>query len=323
MCGIVGYIGPENATQVLIEGLRKLEYRGYDSAGVAILTHGQINVARREGKLDRLAAELLEHPILGQLGIGHTRWATHGAPSDINAHPHKDCSGKFAVVHNGIIENYLPLRERLETEGHTFASETDTEVLAHLIEHHYQGDLYAAVRAALLEVTGSYAMVAICQDNPEIMVAARQHSPLILGHGDGQHFVASDVPAVLAYTRKITYLRNGEIASISRDGTQIRRLQDDVAVTPEITTVAWDAAMAEKSGYKHFMLKEINEQPTALEETLRGRLSDDRASVRLPGFTLDSAAIAHLNKVLIIACGTAYHAGFVGKYAIENSHAFR
>ncbi len=317
MCGIVGYIGPENATQILIDGLRKLEYRGYDSAGVAILTGSEIQVARREGKLDRLADALKAEPLYGKLGIGHTRWATHGAPSDINAHPHSDCSGHFAVVHNGIIENYLPLRERLQANGHTFVSETDTEVVAHLIEEHYHGDLYAAVRAALCEVVGSYAIVAVCSDNPDTMVAARQHSPLILGHGDGEHFVASDVPAVLAHTRRVTYLKNGEIAAITRAGARVFNIQDGAEVATEETIVAWDAAAAEKGGYKHFMLKEINEQPTALAETLRGRFSDDRAGVRLPGFKLDAEGITRLNKVLIIACGTAYHAGFVGKYAIE------
>lgn len=316
MCGIVGYIGPDNATQILVEGLRKLEYRGYDSAGVAILSEDRICVTRRQGKLDRLAQELVQAPLYGNVGIGHTRWATHGAPSDANAHPHTDCSGRFAVVHNGIIENYLPLRERLESEGHTFLSETDTEVLAHLIEARFTGNLYEAVQAALREVEGSYALVAVCTDTPDVFVAARLHSPLILGHSEEAHFVASDVPAVLAHTRKVTYLKNGEIAEVRRDGVRITTLAGDTVETT-INTVAWDPVMAEKGGYKHFMLKEINEQPIALAETLRGRLSDDRASVRLPGFHLTPEALAQLSKVMIIACGTAYHAGFVGKYAIE------
>lgn len=316
MCGIVGYIGSANATDVLLSGLQKLEYRGYDSAGVAVLNGGEITVVRREGKLQRLADELAINPLPGGQGIGHTRWATHGAPSDLNAHPHADCSGCFAVVHNGIIENYLALREQLQAQGHTFTSETDTEVLAHLIEHHYDGDLYAAVRAALQQVEGSYAIVAISRDLPGVMVAARQHSPLILGHGEGEQFVASDVPAVLAYTRKVTYLKNGEIATVTGDGMRITDMAG-VEVPIEISTVSWDATMAEKGGYRHFMLKEIHEQPVALAETLRGRLSEDRASVHLPGLNLSNDEVGKLRKVLIIACGTAYHAGFVGKYALE------
>jgi glucosamine--fructose-6-phosphate aminotransferase (isomerizing) len=317
MCGIVGYIGTADASQVLIEGLRKLEYRGYDSSGVAILAAGRIAVSRREGKLDRLAAELAEHPLNGQVGIGHTRWATHGVPSDLNAHPHGDCTGAFVVVHNGIIENYLPLRERLQGEGHLFSSETDTEVLAHLIESHYTGDFYAAVQAALREVVGSYALVVLCRHHSDQIIAARLHSPLILGHGEGEQFIASDVPAVLARTRQVTYLQNGEIAQVTADGIRLTTL-DGTVVEPQVTTVAWDPTAAEKGGYRHFMLKEIHEQPTALLETLRGRLGEDRASVLLPGLNLTAEELTRINKVLLIACGTAYHAGFVGRYAIES-----
>ena len=316
MCGIVGYIGAQEAAQILVDGLRKLEYRGYDSAGVAILSEGQITIARRQGKLDRLATELAERPIAGAVGIGHTRWATHGAPSDENAHPHRDCSGRFAVVHNGIIENYLLLRERLEAEGHVFTSETDTEVLAHLVESHYRGDLYEAVRATLLEVVGSYAIVAVSHEEPGRLVAARLHSPLIVGHGEGQFFVASDVPAILAHTRNVTYLRNGEIADLSPAGARITSL-DGMEIVPEVSTVAWDATAAERGGYQHFMLKEIHEQPTAMAETLRGRLNDNRDGATLPGLRLDDEALRQVGKVLIIACGTAYHAGLVGKYVIE------
>jgi glucosamine--fructose-6-phosphate aminotransferase (isomerizing) len=316
MCGIVGYIGTANATDILLEGLGKLEYRGYDSAGVAIFSAGKLAVTRRQGKLAKLAEELAHAPLLGTIGIGHTRWATHGAPSDSNAHPHADCSGQCAVVHNGIIENYLPLRERLQAEGHVFTSETDTEVLAHLIESHYQGDLYAAVRATLREVVGSYALVAMCGDKPDLLVAARQHSPLIIGHGEGEQFIASDVPAVLAHTRRVTYLQNGEIAQVSRDGVRLTRL-DGSPIRREPAEVTWDAAAAEKGGFPHFMLKEIHEQPAALAETLRGRITEDGTSVQLPGLKLDDAALHKIERVLVIACGTAYHAGLVGKYAIE------
>ncbi|HEY3378055.1 MAG TPA: glutamine--fructose-6-phosphate transaminase (isomerizing) [Armatimonadota bacterium] len=316
MCGIVGYIGMKNATDVLLAGLRKLEYRGYDSAGVAVISGENITVARRQGKLDNLSQELAASPVAGQVGIGHTRWATHGVPSDTNAHPHTDCTGKIVVVHNGIIENYLPLRERLEAEGHTFSSETDTEVLAHLIEAHYTGSLVEAVRASLKEVLGSYALVAICQDDAKTLVAARLHSPLILGHGTDEQFIASDVPAILSYTRRVTYLDNGEIAEVTQDGVRITTL-DGQEVTHEESVVQWDPLMAEKGGFKHYMLKEMHEQPNALAETLRGRLSEDRASVRLPGFHMTPEELAGITKVSIIACGTAYHAGIVGKYAIE------
>jgi len=346
MCGIVGYIGAQDAAGILVDGLRKLEYRGYDSAGVAILSEGRIAIARRQGKLARLAEELEQRPIAGQVGIGHTRWATHGAPSDENAHPHRDCSGRFAVVHNGIIENYLILRERLEAEGHLFTSETDTEVLAHLLESFYQGDLYEAVRQALRRVEGSYALVVVSRDEPERIVAARQHSPLIVGHGEGQFFVASDVPAIIAHTRRVTYLRNGEIADITRDGVRITDI-NGAESTSEISTVAWDPVAAERGGFQHFMLKEIHEQPTATGETLRGRVALERGprstrkddllspreiednddtrglrdprsqSVTLPGLNLDDDALRSIDKILIIACGTAYHAGLVGKYLIE------
>jgi len=316
MCGIVGYIGGAEVTQILVNGLRKLEYRGYDSAGVAVLSAGRVAISRKQGKLDRLAGVLAEHPLPGTLGIGHTRWATHGAPSDENAHPHIDCSGRIAVVHNGIIENYLPLRERLEAEGHHFTSETDTEVLAHLLEAHFHGDLFEAMRAALQEVIGSYALVAVCQDTPETLVAARQHSPLIVGHGEGEFFVASDVPAILSHTRKITYLNNGELVELTRAGVRLTQL-DGSPVPVTTSTVAWDPVMAEKGGFKHFMLKEIHEQPQALAETLRGRLNDARNCAQLPGLHLSTEELRRITKIQIVACGTAYHAGFVGKYAIE------
>ena len=316
MCGIVGYTGARNAAEILLEGLRKLEYRGYDSAGVAINCAEGITLTRCMGKLERLSEELRSHPILGCAGIGHTRWATHGVPSDCNAHPHSDCHARFFVVHNGIIENYLPLREMLEGDGHRFTSETDTEVIAHLLERCYDGDLLSAVRTALAQVTGSYALAVICRDQPHTLVAARLHSPLILGHGDREQFVASDVPALLQYTRRVTYLENGQLAELTPDSVRVVTM-DGEECHPHETTVAWDAIMAEKAGYRHFMLKEMFEQPTALAETLRGRLNDDRSRVQLPGFHLSEEDIRHISRVNIIACGTAYHAGMVGKYAIE------
>lgn len=316
MCGIVGYTGHRNATQVLLEGLSKLEYRGYDSAGVAINCPDGVTLSRCIGKLERLASELEQNPIYGCAGIGHTRWATHGIPSDSNAHPHCDCHQRFYVVHNGIIENYLELREMLESAGHLFTSETDTEVLAHLLEDCYQGDLSVAVRAALAQVSGSYALAVICRDHPNMLVAARLHSPLILGHGDGEQFVASDVPALLQYTRRVTYLDNGQFAELTPEGVRITDINGNDCSTEE-STIAWDPIMAEKAGYKHFMLKEMYEQPTALAETLRGRLDDERSGVLLPGLKLDQAALRKISRVNIVACGTAYHAGLVGKYAIE------
>lgn len=281
MCGIVGYIGPRNATDVLLVGLKKLEYRGYDSAGIAVISNNEMTVTRRQGKLERLAEVLAAAPVTGAIGIGHTRWATHGIPSNDNAHPHQDCHGKIAVVHNGIIENYLPLRERLQAEGHTFSSQTDTEVLVHLIESHYHGSLVEAVRTTLREVLGSYALVTISRDEPETLVAARLHSPLILGHGEGEQFVASDVPAILNYTRHVTYLDDNNLAEITCKGIRVTTLEGEEVSHP-ITTVQWDPLMAEKSGYKHYMLKEMHEQPEALTETLRGRLREDRSSVQLP-----------------------------------------
>jgi glucosamine--fructose-6-phosphate aminotransferase (isomerizing) len=316
MCGIVGYVGDKNATKILIDGLSKLEYRGYDSAGVAIYCEGAISVTRRQGKLKRLADELEINPVSGNLGIGHTRWATHGAPNDDNAHPHVDCTGTITVVHNGIIENYMSLREKLQAEGHKFTSETDTEVMAHLIETNYKGDFYEAVRQSLLMVEGSYALVAMHKNHPDRIIVARLQSPLIIGHGDGENFVASDVPAILAYTRKVTYLNNGEIAVLTKDNVKITKM-DNSPVEVKTAIVQWDAQAAEKSGYKHYMLKEIFEQPVALTETLRGRMNEHRNGVVLPGFHMTDAEINAISKIVIIACGTAYHAGMVGKYAIE------
>jgi glucosamine--fructose-6-phosphate aminotransferase (isomerizing) len=315
MCGIVGYLGTAPAAAVLLHGLQRLAYRGYDSAGLTVLGPDGLQTLRRAGKLTNLEAALQHTPLPGTVGIGHTRWATHGAPTDANAHPHTDCTGRIAVVHNGIIENYQTLKTELEAAGHAFTSETDTEVLAHLIEAHDAGDLVAAVQAALRRVEGSYALAVVCQDAPELLVVTRQHSPLILGHGDGAYFVASDVPALLPHTRLVTYLRDGEVAALTPDGVQLWDAAG-VAQPLKVATITWDVAAAEKGGYKHFMAKELQEQPTALAETLRGRLTPEGV-LCLPELDGLADVIAALDQVLLIGCGTAYHAGLVGHQALE------
>lgn len=315
MCGIVGYFGEKQAIPILIEGLRKLEYRGYDSSGIAVMEHGGIRITKTAGKLANLEEKLTNRKYDAHIGIGHTRWATHGRPSDANAHPHMDCHGDFAVVHNGIIENYLTLREWLITEGHLFRSETDTEVLAHLVEHFYDGDLQEAVKKALERVSGSYALVVLSYKNPDILVAARKDSPLIVGLGDGEYFIASDIPAVLKYTRKTYIMEDGEIVTVSAKGLAFSNIATGESVTKDIYEVTWDETAAEKGGYEHFMLKEIFEQPKALRDTLAGRLNHTK--VTLQEVDLTPAEVAQFNKVAIVACGTAYHAGLIGKRLIE------
>jgi glucosamine--fructose-6-phosphate aminotransferase (isomerizing) len=316
LCGIVGYIGKQEACPILIDGLKRLEYRGYDSAGVAVLNGGGIEVRKSVGKLKALETSIEGSHPPGTLGVGHTRWATHGRPSDENAHPHSDCSGKITVVHNGIIENYLELKQRLISEGHTFTSETDTEVAAHLIESYYNGDLAKAVRSAALELEGSFALVVVARDEPDRIVAARRHSPLVIGLGEGENFLASDVAAFLKHTRDVIYADDDNIAVITRDGVALTDLHG-VVVPKEAVRVEWDAAMAERGGYEHFMLKEIHEQPRALRETMRGRLSPEKDRVELPGINLTDDEIRSINRIIMIACGTAYHASMAGKYAIE------
>lgn len=311
MCGIVGYVGFREASEVLLSGLRRLEYRGYDSAGIAVQRGGSLEVVKRAGKLQNLAEALTQQNLHGQLGIGHTRWATHGAPNDPNAHPHTNEDGSIAIIHNGIIENYLPLKEGLLARGHQFRSETDSEVLAHLIEEQYQGDLVAAVRAALQQVEGAYGLVVAHQQHPEV-VAARQVSPLVLGLGEGENFVASDVPALLAYTRQVIFLHDGEMAVIQPAGVEITNLVGQ-PITREATLIDWTLEAAEKDGYPHYMLKEIYEQPRVLENTLGGRLHEDVSGVEL-GLNLDPAQFDRLH---LIACGTAHYASWVGKYLIE------
>lgn len=319
MCGIVGYIGNQQAVTVLLRGLARLEYRGYDSAGVALLEEGLISVYKQQGKLNGLQQRLQGQSYPASVGIGHTRWATHGRPSDQNAHPHVDCSGRFAVVHNGIIENYIYLREWLVSQGHTFCSETDTEVLPHLIEHLYNGDLLETVSQVIKRVEGSYAMVAACVAEPLRLVAARQDSPLVIGLGEDENFLASDIPAILPYTRRTYIMADGEIADVSSGEVRIVD-RTGQPIDKQVFEIKWEAAQAEKGGFEHFMLKEIHEQPLSLKNTLSGRLPVDdlQAGVTLKEISLTAEKIKTIKKIFITACGTAYHAGLVGKYVIES-----
>ncbi|GEM84270.1 glutamine--fructose-6-phosphate transaminase (isomerizing) [Meiothermus hypogaeus] len=311
MCGIVGYVGFRDASEVILDGLKRLEYRGYDSAGIAVKVNGHLEVVKKAGKLKVLADSLKEHRLSGQFGVGHTRWATHGAPTDPNAHPHMTEKGEIAVIHNGIIENYLPLKEGLIARGHTFSSETDSEVLAHLIEEKYQGSLTEAVRLALSEAYGAYALVVAHQNHEEIVVA-RTVSPLVIGLGEGENFVASDVPALLPYTRRVIFLHDGDMAVVRREGVQVTDLAGN-PVERDVVTVEWSLEAAEKGGHPHYMLKEIYEQPRVLENTLGGRLYEEEAGVEL-GLSLEPT---RYDKVHIVACGTAYYAAWVGKYLLE------
>ena len=316
MCGIVGYLGSQDAVSVLMNGLKTLEYRGYDSAGIAYLNEGTLRVHKKMGRIAVLDDYLGTQQWQTQIGIGHTRWATHGRPSDRNAHPHFDCTHKFAVVHNGIIENFAELRDRLQAQGHHFTSETDTEVLAHLVEEAYQGSLRLALRDALQQVRGSYTVVLLSEHHPDRIVAARKDNPLVAGIGDGEYFVASDIPALLPYTRKIYLLNAGEIVELTPDGINIVDFQDR-PVHKEIFHVNWDAQAAERGGYPHFMLKEICEQPLAIKNTLGSRLTKDGRGIQLSEISLTPEQIRSFTKVSIVACGTAYHAGMVGKYVLE------
>ena len=314
MCGIVGYIGKRVAIPILVDGLKKLEYRGYDSAGVAVIDQDKLLVSKSVGKLVALEEELGENYSQTCLGIGHTRWATHGRPSFVNAHPHTDCKQEFAVVHNGIIENYLEIKESLIEKGHQFVSETDTEVLAHLVEEFYEGNLEKAVRKVIGTIRGSYAMVVLSLKDPDKLVAARKDSPMVVGLGEGEFFVASDITAILSYTRKVYILDDGEMVVVTEDGVKITDFQGNPR-SKEVYDVKWDAVAAEKGGYEHFMLKEIHEQPKALADTMMSRLKDDR--VVLEEVALTPEQLAQINKVYIVACGTAWHAGLVGKTLIE------
>ncbi len=318
MCGIVGYAGSRPALPVLLEGLARLEYRGYDSAGVAWISEGEIERMRCEGKLAGLRDLLQEGKISDcPIGIGHTRWATHGAPTEENAHPHTDCTGSLVVVHNGIIENYFTLRNQLREEGHTFLSETDTEVLAHLIEKHLQGDIVEAVRKCLAEVEGAFAMGVLWKGAPDTLVAARKESPLVLGRGKGENFMASDIPALLPYTRDIIFLEDGDLAILTPNGIEISRIDTGETVNRETKTIAWDATAAEKAGFRHFMLKEIYEQPQSVLNTFRGRIIPETGHVDLPEIELTDRELKDISRIVLLACGTSWHAGLVAKYWIE------
>jgi glucosamine--fructose-6-phosphate aminotransferase (isomerizing) len=318
MCGIIGYIGSQRLLPILIDGLRRLEYRGYDSAGVAVVRNGLIELRRSAGKLSNLEDVIATSPLDGEYGIGHTRWATHGRPTEENAHPHRDCSGRIVVVHNGIIENYLDLKRQLQKEGHTFVTETDTEIVAHLVEREMRDDgLENAVRRALLYLRGLFALVLISADDPNKIVTVRNGPPIVVGLGDGEFFVASDIPAVLSHTRDIVFLGDEEMAVITASGV---RFTDYAGrdVSKKSTRVAWDPVMAEKAGYKHFMLKEIFEQPWAVKETVLGRASIETGQVFLQEIEIPDQALREIERVVILACGTSWHAGLVGKFLIES-----
>jgi len=315
MCGIVGYVGSRPAYPVLTGGLERLEYRGYDSAGLAVLGSEGMVLRKREGRLASLTGAAGDG-VAGSTGIGHTRWATHGKPSDVNAHPHSDCSGSICVVHNGIIENHLYLRNWLLDRGHRFLSETDTEVIPHLIEDFYNGDLFLAVKQAIARLEGSYAVVILHEEHPGELVIARQDSPLVVGLGKGENYVASDIPAVLPYTKSVYVLDDGELGVVRADSTEIYDKQGN-RVEKDIYTVEWDAGMAEKGGFEDFMLKEIHEQPQAVRSTLKGKIAQDMMGVLLEGVKLREEDLLDIKKVYIVACGTAWHAGLVGKRLIE------
>ena len=314
MCGIVGYIGDKQAQEVLISCLSRLEYRGYDSAGIATLENEVIRVEKKKGRLKNLEDVLEKTPLSGQVGIGHTRWATHGVPSDANAHPHCSVNKEISVVHNGIIENYMSLKDELQAMGHVFISDTDTEVIAHLLNELYNGDLVQTIQIALKRMKGSYALAVLCANEPNKIVAVRKDSPLIVGLGDGENFIASDIPAILNYTRDVYLLDNGEMAVLTADAIEVMNSAGQV-IDKEIFVVDWDPGDAEKGGYDHFMMKEMVEQPKAMMEALMGRCCDNGAS--FTGLKLDAEMMKHINRIQIVACGTAYHAGMVGKYYFE------
>lgn len=316
MCGIVGYIGTKDASEVLLDGLKRLEYRGYDSAGVAIIDAGKVDVRRSVGKLVNLEKKVHSQPVNGHLGIGHTRWATHGRPSEENAHPHVE--GGVAVVHNGIIENYLPLKEALKKQGAVFKSETDTEILSHLISRQIKAGkrLEEAVRETVKQVKGSYAIAVISKDEPDKMVGARMECPLVVGLGEGEGFIASDIPAILSRTKKVIFLEDGEIVTITRNKVEVTTIGGK-EVKKTAREIDWSPIMAEKGGYRHFMLKEIFEQARAVTDTFRGRISEETGNVLLDGVAITETEMKGINKIYIIACGTSWHAALIGKFLIE------
>ncbi|WP_126424836.1 glutamine--fructose-6-phosphate transaminase (isomerizing) [Brevibacillus marinus] len=317
MCGIVGYIGEKNAQQIIMEGLRKLEYRGYDSAGIAVLTESGLAIDKAKGRLAVLDERLQQKPLTGCVGIGHTRWATHGKPSDENAHPHTDQAAAFAVVHNGIVENYLSIKEELLAKGYTFTSETDTEVIAHLLADSYDGDLVSTVRRVVRRMRGAYALGILSVHEPDKLVAVRLASPLIVGVGDGESFIGSDIPAMLEHTRDVYILQEGEMAVLTRDGVELLSVESGERVERELFHVEWDLVQAEKGGYDSFMLKEIYEQPQAVRDTIGPRIDPAAKRVVLPELAMSAEELARYDRIYIVACGTSMHAGLVGKDVIE------
>src|SRR5437899_38891 len=322
MCGIIGYLGGREATPILMESLKRLEYRGYDSAGVAVLelpkngAATRTSVTKSEAKVDTLIEKLNANMPTGKLGIGHTRWATHGKPTYINAHPHTDCHGKIFVVHNGIIENFAELKAELKAEGHEFPSETDTEVVPHLIEKYYKGDFLAAVRAALNRIQGAYALAMFSSDDPELLVGARLNAPLVVGLGDDEYYVASDITAIIPYTKRVLVLGEGEVAAVTPLGAEVSTL-DGVTVEPKIVHVDWDVTQAQKGGFAHFMLKAIHETPEAVANAARGRLSDD-GEVSFREFDIPDEQLRKIHDVLLLGMGTSLHAAMIGEYVIED-----
>ena len=322
MCGIVGYIGEKQAATLLVDGLKRLEYRGYDSAGVSLMNGKGVETRKAKGKIAMLEKAISSQPIHGKVGIAHTRWATHGPPNECNAHPHHDCTGKISVVHNGIIENYGPLRAMLKKTGHTFVSDTDTELVAHLIEAAFDGNLEDAVVDALALVEGTYGIAVLSADDPEKIVAARKGSPLLIGIGEGENYVASDVAAILAHTRQVVYLDDGEMAIVKRDGYQVCDL-DQQTIKKRVNRIEWDLDQIEKGGFDHFMLKEIMEQPHTIENTMRGRLVTEEGFSKLGGLNLTMDDLQNLDQIIITACGTSWHSALIGELMIEEHARIR
>ena len=322
MCGIVGYVGTRNATSLLVDGLKRLEYRGYDSAGVSLMNGAGVETRKAKGKIAMLEAAIAANPVHGNVGIAHTRWATHGPPNECNAHPHHDCTGTISVVHNGIIENYGPLRAMLQKTGHTFVSETDTEVLAHLIEAAFDGNLEEAVVDALALVEGTYGIAVLSSRDPDKIVAARKGSPLLIGLGEGENYVASDVAAILQHTRHVVYLDDGEMAVLTKEGYRVMDLNAQT-VKKRVNRIDWDLDKIEKGGYEHFMLKEIMEQPQTIQNTMRGRSVDEDGFSKLGGLNLSKDELQHFDHIIITACGTSWHSALIGKMMIEEHARIR
>jgi glucosamine--fructose-6-phosphate aminotransferase (isomerizing) len=316
MCGIVGYIGDRKAVPIILDGLRRLEYRGYDSAGLAVYSEGKLEIRRASGKLRNLEEAILLSPVDGSYGVGHTRWATHGRPTEENAHPHRDCKGEIVVVHNGIVENYVSLKHQLQAEGHVFRTETDTEIIAHLVEKHFEGNLEAAVRDTVHEIKGVFALAVIASIDPYKIVAARSGPPVVVGLGDGEYFVASDVPAILNHTRDVFFLADGDIAVLTREGVQLSDFEGR-PIKRQVSRILWDPIMAEKGGYKHFMLKEIFEQPRSVRDTVLGRVGQESGRIFLDEMDIQPKEFREFESVKIIACGTSWHAALAGKFMIE------